>query len=246
MLILQKLFNALSPSFIKRLIDPVTHGIDKFVISALREQPAGGLVLDAGAGECRFRQPSKNLHYIATDTVWGDPTWDYSKIDVVSSIDNLCFVSYAFDLIICTQVLEHVKEPQQVIDELFRALKKEGVICLTAPQGWGVHQAPHDYYRFTCYALHYLLENSGFEKITITPSCGYFGYLANRLTVLPKTLFWQISNRLVRIILFPLELVSYFLFILVFPVILNAMDFLDRKQNYTLIYFVKGRKPNDP
>jgi len=239
----KKIFHKFVPGFIKRFIDPVTASIDKFVESSFSEVEAGSLVLDAGAGECRFKDKLEGkLRYVAVDTAWGDHEWDYSKIDVISHLENLPFASRLFDSVICTQVLEHVSEPQVVLTELSRTLKEEGMIYLTAPQGWGVHQPPHDYFRFTNYGLSYLLQKAGFEEITITPSCGYFGYLANRLTVIPKILFWQLRNKWMRIVLFPLEIISYFLFVILLPVILNAIDFLDHRQDYTLNYLVKGRK----
>jgi len=243
MIALRKLFQKFVPGFIKRLIDPVTARIDQFIESSFSEAKAGSLILDAGAGECRFRNKLKGkLRYVALDTTWGDQEWDYSRIDVMGHLENLPFASHMFDSIICTQVLEHVREPQLVLKELSRILKAEGMIYLTAPQGWGVHQPPHDYFRFTNYGLSHLLEKAGFTAISITPSCGYFGYLANRLTIIPKILFWQIKNKWVRILLLPLEILSYFLFVVFFPVILNAIDFLDHKKDYTLNYLAKGKK----
>ena len=239
---LQELYHKLCPDVIKRRIDPVTHKIDQFVIFAVSELGPEGLVLDAGAGESRFKDRLKDVHYIAIDIGRGDLSWDYSKIDVVGSVERLPFDSNVFDIVICTQVLEHVKEPRSVLNEIFRALKRGGSVCLTAPQGWGLHQAPHDYFRFSSYALAYLMKNAGFDQISIKPSCGYYSYLANRLTVFPKTLFWQIQNKWLRAILFPLEILSYVFFVALFPLVLNSIDFLDRKQDYTLNYFVKGKK----
>ena len=239
---LQKLFHRLCPDFLKRFIDPATHDIDKFIAANLSGLGQDKLILDAGAGECRFKDLLKDAQYVAVDTTWGDQSWNYSKIDVAGSVDKLPFASNVFDIVICTQVLEHVKVPQLVIDEIFRTLKFGGIVCLSAPQGWGVHQAPHDYFRFTNYALSYLLENAGFQEISIRQSCGFFGYLANRLTVLPKTLFWQIEKRWLRLVLFPLEILSYFIFVVLFPLALNSIDFLDRKKDYTLNYLVEGRK----
>lgn len=242
---LHKFFHKYVPGCLKRIIDPVTPRIDGFVESFISEVNPGCLILDAGAGECRFKDRFKQkFHYITVDTTWGDRAWDYSKLDVISQLENLPFASQMFDSVICTQVLEHVKEPQLVLNEIARALKEGGMICLTAPQGWGIHQPPHDYFRFTHFGLSYLLQKAGFAEISITPSCGYFGYLANRLTVVPKILFWQIKSKWVRILLFPFEIVSYFLFVILIPLILNAIDFLDHKQDYTLNYLVTGKKKN--
>jgi SAM-dependent methyltransferase len=241
----QKLFHHIFPGFLKQLIDPETEKIDRFVVSNVEAYGNENFILDAGAGECRFKEKLEYNRYVAIDATYGDPSWDYSKIDVASSLDCLPFESDIFDIIICTQVLEHVREPQRVLDELSRILKRGGVVLISAPQGWGVHQAPHDYFRFTCYALSYLLEQAGFEQISIRPSSGYFGYLANRLTVFPKALFWQTKSRTLRILFSPLELVSYMLFVGILPLLLNAMDFLDHKKDYTLNYFVKGTKANE-
>jgi len=245
MMKLQKLFHRFCPRYMKRLIDPVTYGIDQFVISTVSKLGLKGFLLDAGAGECKFKDKLRDVRYVAVDTAWGDQTWDYSSIDVASSIDRLPFDADVFDAIICTQVLEHVKEPQRVLDELFRVLQGGGLVCITAPQGWGVHQPPHDYFRFTCHALTYLLESAGFNQITITPSCGYFGYLANRLTIFPKALFWQIKSTLLRLILLPLEFLSYVLFVGIFPLLLNALDVFDRRRDYTLNYYVTVKKSSD-
>jgi SAM-dependent methyltransferase len=243
MVALGKIFHKYAPGFLKRIIDPVTAGIDTFIERTFAGAKPGHLVLDAGAGECRFKEKLKGkMRYIAVDTAWGDQEWDYSNIDVMSHLENLPFASAIFDSVICTQVLEHVREPQLVLNELARTLKADGMIYLTAPQGWGVHQPPHDYFRFTNYGLSYLLQKAGFAEISITPSCGYFGYLANRLTAIPKILFWQIKTKWARIPLFPLEIISYLLFVILIPVVLNAIDFLDHKRDYTLNYFVSARK----
>ena len=240
-----KIFHLL-PSFIKKQIIPSYFEINNFVEQAASEIPAESHVLDAGAGQCLYKPFFKQHEYIAVDTTWGDDNWDYSQLDFICDLEKLPFPDNKFDAVICTQVLEHVKEPQLVLDEAFRALKPGGVIYLSAPQGWGIHQQPHDYFRFTNHGLQHLFEKSGFNHFDISPSCGYFGYLANRLTVFPKTLFWQIKNRWMRLIMFPLELLSYFFFVLIFPLMLNAMDSLDRQRDYTLNYLVKGVKPAKP
>ena len=239
---LQEIFHKYCPDVVKNAIDPLSKGIDKFVVSAVSELGPEKWVLDAGAGECRFRGLLKDVRYVAVDTAWGDINWDYSKIDVAGSVDSLPFKTNVFDIVICNQVLEHVQEPQVVINELFRTLKPGGSICLTTPQGWGVHQAPHDYFRFTNYGLTHLLTKAGFQEIIIKPACGYYSYLANRLTVFPKTLFWQIKSKWLRLALLPLEILSYCIFVGLLPLILNSMDGLDRKQDYTLNYFVKAKK----
>ncbi len=241
---IQKIYHLHFPPFIKRIIDPENQRIKGFVSSTVRHLKPASLLLDAGAGECRFKEMLKDFRYIAVDSTLGDQSWNYARIDVVGSIDHLPFPTDTFDTVICTEVLEHVAEPKIVLNELFRTLKPGGLICLTTPQGWGIHQAPYDYFRFTSYALSHLFEKVGFENVHIEPSCGYFGYLANRLTVFPKMLFWQINQKWLRVALLPMELLTYIFFVFLLPSLLNAMDPLDRKRLYTLDYFVEGKKPD--
>jgi SAM-dependent methyltransferase len=236
-------YQKMVPGFLKRIIDPDSIRIQNFVFSKIGQTTAASRILDAGAGECRNRRFIENQMYIAIDAACGDHAWNYSNLDAIADLERTPFQSGTFDLVICTQVLEHVNEPQLVLNELFRTTKAGGTICLTAPQGWGVHQAPFDFFRYTHFGLRHLMEKAGFEGVSIKPSCGYFGYLANRLTVLPKTLFWQIKRKWLRLALFPAELLTYCFFVFFFPIVLNSIDFLDKDQNYTLNYFVLGKKP---
>lgn len=238
----RKLLKSLSP-VLRRLIDPYSYRIDSFIKGISIGIEAGGRVLDAGAGECGYKEFFKNQHYTAVDLCQGDITWDYSCIDAACNLETLPFKDNTFDTIICTQVLEHVREPAAVLKEFQRVLKPGKKLYLSAPQGWGVHQPPHDYFRFTCYGLSYLLEKAGFQVLFVWPIGGYYQYLANRLTILPKTLFWQIKSRFFRTILFPLELLSYLVFVLILPWMLNALDFLDRRKDYTLNYRASALKP---
>jgi SAM-dependent methyltransferase len=238
-----KAFYASMPNFLKRLIVPCDFHIWEFVRQAAAEIPASSRLLDAGAGQCQFKSLFGECSYIAVDLALGDNTWDYSRLDVVSDLERLPFPDKEFDGEICIQVLEHLREPKTVLCELYRVLKPGGYLYLSAPQGWGIHQAPHDYYRFTCYGLRYLFEQAGFKIDYIKPSCGYFGYLANRMTIFPKVLFWHITKPWLRLILLPFELISIFFFVLFFPAILHIMDPLDGQRDFTLNYFVKAKRP---
>jgi len=237
------IYQNMVPVFLKKLIDPETIRVQAFARSTLNQTRPFDRVLDAGAGECRNRQYIENRRYVAIDAAIGDNTWNYNNLDAIAGLEDIPFQADLFDLVLCTQVLEHVREPQLVLEELFRVIKPGGRLCLTAPQGWGVHQAPFDFFRYTNYGLEHLLRKAGFEIVKITPSCGFFGYLANRLTMFPKTLFWNIKKKWLRLLLLPFELLVYLLFVFIFPALLNNLDFLDKTRNYTLNYFVLGTKP---
>jgi SAM-dependent methyltransferase len=232
-------------SLFKHKIDVDSRKIQAFVREASAEIADNSSVLDAGAGECQYRQFFFNKYYIAVDSGLGDINWDYSHLDLVCNLEKLPFKPNVYEAVICTQVLEHVKEPETVLKEILRVLKPNGILYLSAPQGWGVHQPPNDFFRFTRYGLQYLMEKAGFTILSIQPVGGFYNYLANRLTVLPKTIFWQIEKKILRIILFPMEILFYLFFVLLIPFVLNRFDFLDKKQDYTLNYLVKVQKPEN-
>ncbi len=57
--------------------------------------------------------------------------------------------------------LEHLPEPGLALAEIARTLEPGGRLLIAAPHEWEVHQAPHDYFRYTRYGLQYLLERAG-------------------------------------------------------------------------------------
>lgn len=118
----------------------------------------------------------------------------------------LPFVDGAFDVVLCTEVLEHLQEPQRAIDEMHRVLKPGGQLLLTTRFLFPIHDAPHDYFRFTKYGLRYLLRR--FERIDIeeeTDSVGALAVLVQRLGMQAHTLGsatlragWLVAARMVK------------------------------------------------
>ena len=114
-----------------------------------RSLTAGTRVLDAGAGECRYARKFSHCRYVAVDLAVGDADWDYSRLDGVADLARLPFRDGSFGAALNIVVLEHVRDPRAVLQELNRVLAPGARLLLAAPQEWGVHQAPHDYFRYT-------------------------------------------------------------------------------------------------
>jgi SAM-dependent methyltransferase len=79
--------------------------------------------------------------------------------EIVADAARLPFEDASFSFILCTEMLEHVPEPQVVIDELHRVLKPGGKMVLTTRFVFPLHDTPHDYWRFTKYGLLRLFKN---------------------------------------------------------------------------------------
>lgn len=101
--------------------------------------------------------------------------------DVIGSALHLPVKDGGVDSILATELLEHLPEPAVLFREVHRALRPGGVLLLTTPQVWGLHEEPHDYYRFTRYGLAHLARAAGFQVIDVIPSCGTWAMVGQRL-----------------------------------------------------------------
>jgi len=126
--------------------------LKKSVEKHLREQNAS--VLDVGCGKKPY-QPlflGKSAVYLGVDI---DPE---ELVDVLCAGEKLPFKESCFSACLCLQVLEHVDEPDTVIDEIFRVLKPDGLLFLSTHGNWPIH-ASQDYWRWTEQGLKKLLTN---------------------------------------------------------------------------------------
>jgi SAM-dependent methyltransferase len=110
-------------------------------------------------------------------------------VQIVGDAQALGIADGRFDVVLCTEVLEHLPEPQKAIDEMFRVLKPGGELLLTTRFLFPIHDAPHDYFRYTKYGLRYLLRR--FEIVELeeeTDAVGTIAVLLQRLGMQAQTL----------------------------------------------------------
>jgi SAM-dependent methyltransferase len=98
------------------------------------------------------------------------------KPDVIGDIRNLPFADGEFGTVLCTEVLEHVPEPEKAVRELYRVTKKGGKLILTTRFVYPIHDAPHDYYRYTKYNLARLFAD--WTEVDIIPESKSFSTIA--------------------------------------------------------------------
>ena len=207
--------------------------IEDAVSAFARALPAGARVLDAGAGEGQYRRHFARHRYCGVDLAVGDAAWDYGKLDAIADLTTLPFRAAAFDAAIHIVTIEHLREPAAALAEIARTLAPGATLLIAAPHEWEVHQAPHDYFRYTRYGLAYLLEKSGFEVREMRPAGGYFRLLARRL--LNGLQFFTGGVRWLFFLPAAILLVPPAL-------ILPLLDPLDRDRNFTLGYVCTARR----
>jgi SAM-dependent methyltransferase len=104
------------------------------------------------------------------------------KIDVWGKAEALPFPDGSFDTVVAFQVLEHCEEPATVLGEMRRVLRPGGVVMVTTPFLWGVHEAPRDFYRYTSYGLEHLFAKAGFNRVRVEAVCGFWATIGLRFS----------------------------------------------------------------
>lgn len=107
-----------------------------------------------------------------------------SDCNIIFDIHNIPFKSNTFDAVITTAVLEHVYNPEEAVNEIFRVLKKDGVVYSEMPFIQQVHEGAYDFTRLSMVGHHKLFKK--FENIED-------GIVAGPATAL----YWSIENLLI-------------------------------------------------
>jgi SAM-dependent methyltransferase len=185
-------------------------------------------VLDAGAGDLRYKKYFRDFEYTSVDFCKLDKP--YGEIDIVCDLAHVPLEDETFDIILCLQVLEHVPDPLSIVKELYRLLKKGGLLLITVPQCWGEHEEPYDFYRFTRYSLSDIFETAGFKKVSIETKGGYFLFLGQTIILAAPTLVTKNTSfsRILRVLILIIGL------LIAWP--LRMFDFLDKEKRITLGY----------
>ena len=151
-------------------IDPSIWQYDHLVLRALRRDvealllqvrapAAGGEALDVGS----LRSPYMALLHSRGYTVKTlDLTTEHGA-DYAGTAEQTGRPDASCDLVLCTQVLEHVRTPWVAMREFARILRPGGQLLITIPHVWFYHPHPSDYWRVTQEGILALCEDAGFR-----------------------------------------------------------------------------------
>jgi len=171
---------------------------DKFLTE--NKQLFKGNLYDLGCGEMPYRDWLLQLADSYTGVDWSS-TLHKLKADILADLnESLPIEDQVADTVISLSVMEHLREPQTMLNEACRILKPGGTIVLQVPWQWWIHEAPYDYFRYTPYGLKYLFEKAGFVDVKVKPQSGFFSmwilkanYFSIRLIRGPRPLRWLIK-----------------------------------------------------
>jgi SAM-dependent methyltransferase len=125
-----------------------------------------GEVLDVGCGTKPYRALVPATSYTGLD--YDTPARRAAGFaDVFYDGGQFPFADASFDGVLCTQVLEHVFNPDEFLREIARVSRSGGVLALTVPFVWDEHEQPYDFGRYSSFGLRALLERTGFEVVRL-------------------------------------------------------------------------------
>lgn len=215
--------------FANRFMGYPGYCLKKYVEKVAKIVENGSDFLDAGAGECQYKKYFQHVKYVAQDNCIGDEKWNFNGIDIKSEIYNIPVQDQSFDYILCMEVLEHLKYPHLAFKEFHRILRPRGKLFLVCPLSWQQHQKPHDFFRYTYFALKMLGEENGLELQEVKKEGGKFTTLMQIVSGIVPTFFMERGfnkvGRVSQLLLYPIH----------FPigVMCYILDKLDKKKDYT-------------
>lgn len=142
-----------------------------------------GKLLDFGCGRKPFETLFKVEQYIGLDMEQTGHDHKRSKVDVYYDGRHIPFPENSFDSVFCSEVLEHVFNPDEILPEIHRVMKSNARALITVPFCWNEHEVPYDYARYSSFGLTHLLEKNGFKVISLEKS-GNFARVSFQLWTL--------------------------------------------------------------
>ncbi len=211
-------------SYRRKLLDKDLESTKKYMKSK---------VLDLGGGRKRgeFKEPN-NATWIVLDI-----KKDFHPA-VLGDAHHLPFKGNAFECVKCTELLEHVENPEKVIKEVTRVLKNEGILILSIPFNFGIHGDPYDFQRFTDQKLRKMLERD-FEILILKKQGLFFTVLGNML----KQAITNMRSKFKRVFYLAFPLLSLLVKLDETKIVKNSKYLT----SFTTGFFVVARKvvPND-
>jgi SAM-dependent methyltransferase len=155
--------------------------VDEFLFRFVATLPRGSMVLDIGGTRekqrGRFRTDPFGLR-VTTVNISGE-----RHPDIVADAASLPIADGVFDAAICSEVLEHVPEPDRILREAHRVLRSGGKLFICVPFLHRIHADPEDYGRYTDTFWQRHLSASGFDVAYMERQGGYWAVLTEMLTM---------------------------------------------------------------
>ena len=157
-------------------LSPVSTVSASFALNACLEMLAAhacGHLADFGCGKVPLYGYYRDLVSDVTCIDWPASLHESGHVDVFADLNEPTSIAEnSFDTILSSSVLEHIWKHDVFWDEMARTLKSGGKIILNVPFLYWIHEAPHDYFRWTRYALAKACEERNLRIVHLEPYAG--------------------------------------------------------------------------
>ncbi|MDQ1239427.1 MAG: hypothetical protein QG577_1613 [Thermodesulfobacteriota bacterium] len=164
--------------------------VDDFYLRHANDMLEATNVLDLG-GDRVAKRGAFNLSAINHHVTYANLSPAKSP-NVQCRAECVPFKADSFDVVICSEVLEHLLDPVIVLREIFRVLRSQGTALICVPFLNRIHADPFDYGRYTDYYWFQVLAAIGFRDIAIESQGGFWTVLVEmvRYLICDKTMSW--------------------------------------------------------
>jgi SAM-dependent methyltransferase len=126
-------------------------------------------LLDIGCGQ----KPYAPLFAPYASAYVGVDPVENPHAELRGTIEDLPVEDGAYDVVLCSQVLEHCDDPAQAVRELARVTAPGGRVLLSTHGVMMYHPSPADYWRWTHAGLERLFRtNADWASVTVMPASG--------------------------------------------------------------------------
>jgi SAM-dependent methyltransferase len=212
-------FKKTNPNKIKDIFYPILFGIDLDIGNSAnfdrileqfpKQQKLSCLILGGSVLSIGIQKIYDRCHEVITSDI------SFSRhVDIIFDCHNIPYTDNRFDIVIVEAVLEHVINPQMVVNEIHRVLRKDGIVYAEIPFMQQVHGGAYDFQRFTYTGILKLF--SDFEEIQTTVIGGpglalCWSYKYFLLTFFENKKTRRIVEIFANLTSFPLRWVDYIL-----------------------------------
>lgn len=184
---MKELWNKLTDYFGTSIIHPQFLML-RYTKEAVEEakRRARGKLIDVGCGRMPYRKILEPLveSYIGVDHPRVSRLYKGGRRpEVLADAVKLPFKKKTFDIALMLQVLEYLENPGAALREIGRVLKGRGILILSSPFLYPIHDLPYDRYRFTKTAIRSLLNTAGFRPLKIEAQGGFWEFWCLSLNV---------------------------------------------------------------
>lgn len=136
-------------------------------------QYARGRLVDLGCGKVPLFQVYREYVTSVTCLDWASSKHGSEFVDRHCDLNGLIPLSDACcDTVILSDVLEHIANPYYLLSEVARITAYGGHALLSVPFLYGLHEAPHDYFRYTEFALRKMANACGLQVVQLESTGG--------------------------------------------------------------------------